>query len=697
MNYIWIDRESTSTGAFSVVKFTKSYKLNGAKGVNLRVCADSSYMLYVNGKFIGRGPVSPGADFLMYDSEYRYYSTYSVILDSDEIEISALVTASALVLTEYPSKQPFLFLDGELFSNEKKIEIATDTTWEAEFLSERVEPLKTDYRLKTGKREKCKLVNISEKIEPSQIENLAEKKITPRTFSKFKVDAKKSLTAEYELDKIYSAYPYISIKSKGDAKITIESCEIDGVGYISEEVYTGSDVVHTSSRMRAIGKIKITVENMSNSDVIIDDVSIISSMYKTGNESKFKCSSPLLNSIYDICMHTLKICRQSIHLDSPTHQEFLACTGDYYIQALMEYMNVGDRSLTRFDIYRTAKIIELQKGVMFHTTYSLIYPEWIYDYYMHTADKTIFKDTEKSIELLLAKFDTYLGENGLIEYAPNYMFVDWIMVNDSDEMFDTGADMMTHGKLKGFSMHHPPKALGQSALCMFYYNALIVISKIYDIIKKPKEAEKCRAKAEALKNAINTHLFDKEKGLYVGGLNTEDRVENSEWLPKNTKRKFYLKQANTLAVLYGICEEEYAKSILKYVLDDLKKVEMQPYFYHFLLEALYKNDMLREYGIPLIEKYKSLLEKCDKGLCEAWEGVNGDCSHAWGGTPAYILKRAISGIEIIEPGYKKIKLSLDSLGLDKIEMTLPTPYGEIEIKIDGSKKEIKAPKEITII
>jgi hypothetical protein len=232
---------------------------------------------------------------------------------------------------------------------------------------------------------------------------------------------------------------------------------------------------------------------------------------------------------------------------------------------------------------------------------------------------------------------------------------------------------------------------------MFYYNALIVISKIYDIMKKPKEAEKCRSKAKALKNAINTHLFDKEKGLYVGGLNTDDRIENSEWLPKNTKRKFYLKQANTLAVLYGICEEKCAKSILKYALTDLKKVEMQPYFYHFLLEALYKNDMLREYGIPLIEKYKSLLEKCDKGLCEAWEGVNGDCSHAWGGTPAYILKKAISGIEIIEPGYKKIKLSLDSLGLDKIEMTLPTPYGEIEIKIDDGKKEIKAPKEITII
>jgi hypothetical protein len=316
---------------------------------------------------------------------------------------------------------------------------------------------------------------------------------------------------------------------------------------------------------------------------------------------------------------------------------------------------------------------------------------------MHTGDRSIFVDTEKSLELLLAKFDTYLGENGLVEYAPNYMFVDWIMVNDSDEMFSEGADMMTHGKLEGFSMHHPPKALGQSALCMFYYNALNVIAKIYGITGKNEKALLCKEKAEKVKNAINTYLFDKERGLYIGGLNTEDLTETGDWLPKNTKRKYYLKQANVLAALYGICEGECAKNVLEYVLCDLKKIDMQPYFYHFLLEALYKNGMFEKYGISLIEKYESLLEKCDKGLCEAWEAVNGDCSHAWGGTPAYILKKAISGVEIVEAGYKKIKLSPNAFGLDKVDMTLPTPYGEIEIKINGDEKNVSVPKEITII
>ncbi len=40
-----------------------------------------------------------------------------------------------------------------------------------------------------------------------------------------------------------------------------------------------------------------------------------------------------LNEIYELGKHTLKICRQTIELDSPMHQENLGCIGDYMISA----------------------------------------------------------------------------------------------------------------------------------------------------------------------------------------------------------------------------------------------------------------------------------------------------------------------------------------------------------------------------
>jgi hypothetical protein len=212
-----------------------------------------------------------------------------------------------------------------------------------------------------------------------------------------------------------------------------------------------------------------------------------------------------------------------------------------------------------------------------------------------------------------------------------------------------------------------------------------------------KSADKCRKNAENIKNSINSYLYDKDKGLYIGGLNTPDRTEPHSWMPKNIERTFYLKQANVLAVLYGIAPKEQRASILEYVASDLRKEEMQPYFYHFLFEALYKENLFGKYGIDFIRRYESLIEKCDKGLCEAWEYITADCSHAWGGAPAYILKKAISGLEILEAGYKKIKLNPQLYSFESAELEIPTPYGAISIKLDGNSVNVNAPEEIEII
>ena len=396
-------------------------------------------------------------------------------------------------------------------------------------------------------------------------------------------------------------------------------------------------------------------------------------------------------------MHTLKICRQTIHLDSPTHQEHLACTGDYFIQSMIEYMSLYDPTLAEWDIKRTSRQLKIQKGRLFHTTYSLIYPWWVLEHYRHTNDTSVI-DLE-AIKLLLDLFDTYVSkENGLVEYAPDYMFVDWVVASEESDTFLDGGTMMSHGKMTGYSLHHPPKALGQSVLCMFYYNALLKVSKLYEIVNDQKSAKECLKKAEKIKESINSQLFDSTRGLYVGGLNTPNLVKENAWLPENTSVVYYLKQANVLAVLFGIAPTEKRRSILEYVLRDLNKYEMQPYFYHFLLNALYRENMFGEYGFELIGKYESLINKCDKGLSEAWENMKCDYSHAWGATPAYMLKKALSGIEILEPAYKKIKLTPRLYNLEFAEYEITTPYGKIEIcHKKGKDVSVIAPKEIEIV
>ena len=692
--FIWLDPQrfpEYQGNKFSLAEFKREICVD--KAFDVEICANARYLLYINGEYIGRGPASVGGDFLCGQIKEPYFEKYTVN-KTGKIQIKVIVTSVPTVLTEFDFGASGLWLrvlDGE------NVLYQADEEWDARPLAERQDVLHTDYTVQEKGFAKARFIDAKFDLLPSPVTHLTEEKILPTNFEKIVVEGKKSLKACLYFDKVYAAYPHISISCKGKCTVTMVSSEEGNGGIMWETVITDKSVSHFNPRMRSIGQIELEINNESTEPVTIDEVYITYIHYPVYTEGGFSCSDPLLNKIYDLCMHTLKICRQSIHLDSPTHQEHLACTGDYYIQSLIEYTSLGDGDLAKWDIERTSRLIKIQNGRMFHTTYSLIYPWWVYEHYMYTGDKSVID--QEAIKLLLDRFDEYTSKsNGLLEYAPDYMFVDWVVADSEKDGFLDGGKMMSHGKMEGFSLHHPPKALGQSVLCMFYYNALNKIAKIYEVLGNSQGVSACLEKAERIKESINAHLFDKARGLYVGGLNTPNNVPENDWLPKNTDTVYYLKQANVLAVLFGIAPQEQRKAILKYVVKDLSKLEMQPYFYHFLLNALYNEGMFGTHGFDLIRRYESLINKCDKGLSEAWENMQCDYSHAWGATPAYTLKRALSGFEILESACKKIHLNPQLFALDTAEYQITTPYGKIEIcQKKGGEVSIKAPKEIDII
>jgi len=128
--------------------------------------------------------------------------------------------------------------------------------------------------------------------------------------------------------------------------------------------------------------------------------------------------------------------------------------------------------------------------------------------------------------------------------------------------------------------------------------------------------------------------------------------------------------------------------------------DCQPYFKHFLFEAIYKNDLRDKYTLKLAEEWKAPVKDCPKGLVEGFIAPEPtyyfDHSHAWGGTPLYSIPKALTGIEILEPGYKKISLEPSCLGLDEAKVEIPTPYGMIVCDISKDGFKYSAPKEINI-
>ena len=85
-----------------------------------------------------------------------------------------------------------------------------------------------------------------------------------------------------------------------------------------------------------------------------------------------------------------------------------------------------------------------------------------------------------------------------------------------------------------------------------------------------------------------------------------------------------------------------------------------------------------------------------------YKGYRHSFCHGWASGPTAWLSQHVLGVEVLEPGCKKVRISPHLGDLEWAEGTFPTPYGVIEIKhtrnADGSvSSKIKAPKGVKVV
>ena len=677
--------ENTEDSEFLVAEFLKelefSQEIISAK---LRFSGDCAFQLFYNDEIVATGPACVGGDFIGNETPRDNFYAFETEINPNNSSLSFFARVKMLPsqICEYSKGRGGFMLSAILtLVDGTQEEIHTDETWLAR--------KNGSYKGKTTFNGK---VIPDEYTNAECIENIWQTETAPipvRAENElFCANSKITLTPFEEkdvvldFDKIWAGFLHIKAQSQGEISVKATFRELSEEGS-SEDIILNNACDYRGFYMHSAGNITILAKNNSSLPAELT-VSFIETHYPIFEECETITSNQDLNAVLDTCKHTLKICRQTHHLDSPRHCEPMACTGDYYIESLMTMFSFGDMRLAEFDLMRTARMLERENGRMFHTTYSLIWVRMLYDTFMATGNINLLEDCKKGLELLLKRFGTYVGKSGLIETPPDYMFIDWIFIDE-------------------ISMHHPPKALGQTCLNMFYFGALGFAEKIFKILNDSESALHCAKKQKYLQNAINNILFDKEKGMYFMGLNTPEEASPTwSWMPANTDKRYYLKHANVLAAYVGVCDDATAKELIHKVMNDEIEGDCQPYFLHYLLEAVNRLGLRDEYTLPIINRWIEPVKECSKGLVEGFlkpePTYSFDHSHAWGGTPLYSLPKALMGFEITKPGMKEIKLSPSLLGLQNARVELMTPYGKVICKLqEGEKPKIQHPKEVNVI
>lgn len=665
-------------------KYEKQFNKEIASA-KIDICADVAFRLYVNGGFVGAGPVCQGGDYAnTLPMPKQYYNSYEIKANGSKITFYVLVRKNTSVQCDMSKGRPGLILSAEIrFADGTSARIVTDKSWLCRKDNTRYAENKTDYTLKSGGWLAAEELESVWNLTKAPIKMLCEEQIIPIGFSPITVGAKQSLELALEFDKIYSGY-YTLSASCADMHdsyvIHITEYEKDEQkANIAETITASGDINFRCMGMHSAGAVKLTILNHSSSPLCIKSFAMQFCHYPTEHDGTFECSNETLNKAYLLGKHALKICRQTIELDSPMHQENLGCVGDYYIASLMNWFTYGDAALVRLDLVRIGDYIEMTDGYMFHTSFSMIWILMLWDYYLYSGDASIFAEVKNALIHLLERFDRYCDERGIIVSPDSYMFLDWLEAD-------------------GISLHHPPACLGQAALNSFYHGGLDAAIKIFTLLNEADLISLYDSRKNKLKASFNMLFYDNEKGLYFDGLN--ESYEEKAWIPKNTVKRYFSWHTNTLAVLFDLAPNEKQAEIMERILADSSLINPQPYFMHFVLEAIYKTGLFEKHGISQLMRWRDMTS-FPKGLQEGWYDMSGygfDYSHVWGGTPTYQLPSKLSGLEILDAGFKKIRLTPRLFGLEEANISIPTPYGYIKLRLQKNHTpEIEIPEGIELV
>ncbi len=668
-NTLWLPDTASGAVPYQAL-FRKTMDIAGTpSSAVLFISGDVMFNVYVNDRFVGRGPANIGSDYAdNHSPDYWYYSTFDVkpYLKKGKNIIAVAVFASAFEISATTSSRGRFICDLAL-DNQQAV-ISTDETWKCNLdtsfsnggrlltydASKAAEGWrKTGYDDSGWASASAVAIADGNKLFNSQIpvpinlplDALRIMAITgPQAPVVSKADFFKPHKGanEFILDFGKNLPAYISFKAFSDKEDSIVISPYEKLGYQPNRSFKyicrqGFNDYQTPN-LSVFRYLKVQVYAKNN--LAFQSFKADFSSYPVQYQGQFECSDPFYNELWHIARWTTQMCMNDMLYDSPLHQEPIGCTGDYFIESLNDYYAFGDAWLIRQNLVQTVMMLRKNDYKMFHTSYSLLWVQMMLKYYEYTGDKELVKQLSPDVQKLLDRFGTYLDKDYLLSDAPNYMFMDWI-------------------RIKEFNAHHPPAVIGMGYLTMMYYKSLEDGAEINNLTGNYEAGKTDDLLALKIKSALNRRLYVKEKGLYKDGIPFITKVKPGGWLPADKDMVTYSPHVNTLAVLYDIAPKGEQKALMNYVVSQ-KEYQLQPYFMSYVLAAFHHVNEI-DAGLRQVGLWKNGIDSSTYTLKENWDdktedGYTGDFSHAWGGSPLLFLSQNILGVSPASPGFKKIKI-----------------------------------------
>ncbi|MBQ6946782.1 MAG: hypothetical protein IJN42_01945, partial [Clostridia bacterium] len=275
-------------------------------------------------------------------------------------------------------------------------------------------------------------------------------------------------------------------------------------------------------------------------------------------EQSLVLSDPLEQLIYDVSVRTLRLCMNQHYEDTPWREQAL------YVMDSRNQMLCGYYAFAGYEFQR-ANLVLMTKGrradglleLTFPAVntpaipfFSLMYPVAVWEYIKHTGDQSILTETWETMRGIMTLFRDKIGKNGLISSFPSpcWNFYEWSEGN-----------------------HDPIPRTGRSVPCDYEHlilNCAYVFSarhfqKICDLQSKDFESD-----AAQVKDAVEREFFEEDTGLFC---------------LRSDRKGLYSQLGNAFAMLIGLGDERTKRAVMG--ANDLipATLSMLPFVYDALL------------------------------------------------------------------------------------------------------------------
>lgn len=434
--------------------------------------------------------------------------------------------------------------------------------------------------------------------------------------------------------------------------------------------------------------------------VRIRDFRVRESVYQQAGSASFRSSDPELDALYRAGIRTVELNSYDAYTDCPTREQ-RSWVGDGVVHQTVSLTTSADWRLPRWYIElanspRSDGILPMSVVGEIEHSQGLTIPDWslywihgVHTLYRYTGDRAAVAAAAPTARRVLEWFESFLSDEGVLTDVAEWSLVDWSSV------FLDGAS---------------------SILTAFWAAELREFAEFSDHLGNAGDATWARHLYERARSGYEV-FWDESRGTYV------DHVVDGE--PKPAASQL----AGGLAILSGLAPATRTERIVGWisdpgrqvtrswvggegiydsdrVLDQMRGIRRVDWderdetvvaepFASFLVHDAYAVAGRRDLVVAAIRRWTSFLQDGFDTFGECWGW--GTHVHGWSSTPTRDIVQVVLGVTPAEPGFMAARIAPLYGAVERMEGSVPTPFGPITVSVRGDDAVVTSPVPFTLV